>query len=313
MKYQCNLKSIAAVAALILACASAAAGEAPPTEPEDLIFLFGGDIIKGKFVRTDGENVIILVTHGGERVEKRIPASTVRRIMRITPGGESKQIFPVPGEERQSAPQEKPKPESPEPPKPVSPEARAQYAKKAAELRKSQAPGEFALGLWCEENGLSNEAKTHFTRAFQLDNSNADYAKKCGYVEVDGALLPPSEAAKAAASKREQEEIDKALRNSEYIRLAGLWISPAIKDFLGKLPDDTVRLEYLTALASLAQRRGAAYDDLPVRERRLIHFLAPQEQKRICPGFDPMRTPPPPERPPINFSPEEMKSSKEGK
>ncbi|TET37720.1 MAG: hypothetical protein E3J72_04950 [Planctomycetota bacterium] len=316
------LMTIAVLALALYAFPDKAAGGEPDAVPkplpDDIIYLVGGDVIKGSFVRVEDGKIFYKIRLGGKYVEESLPESKVRRIRRLKPDGTNEVIYPPTAAKRllENDPRRKKntikKPAKPKP-KPVTKETRDEYAKRMKELKARQAKSEYELGLWCEKNGMENESKTHYARALELDEDNEEYKLKCGYKKVGGKLVPPAEADKAVKEETEQEKIDREYKDSVvYEKFAGLWVTRGLQKFIEGRPDDATRLTYVTALSRLAQRRNAYYDDLSTKEKRLIRFLAPLEQKRICPRFNPEWTPAPPERGPAEFGPDDLKREKSG-
>jgi hypothetical protein len=317
------LPAIITVLALALyAFPGKAAGGEPDTAakplPDDLIYLVGGDVVKGSFLRVEDGKIYYKIRLGDKYVEESIPEKKVRRIRRLMPDGTNEVIYPPTAAKRLMGDNPRrgkttiKKPVKPKPkPKPISKETREEYAKRMKKLKASQAKSEYELGMWCEENGMEKESKAHYARALELDKDNEAYKLKCGYIKIGGKLVPPTEADKATKEETEQEKIDKAYKDSDDYRIfAGLWVTEGLQKFIDGRPDEATKLTYVTALSRLAQRRNAYYDDLSIKEKRLIRYLAPLEQKRICPSFNPEWTPAPPERKSAEFDPEELKRKK---
>ncbi|MHC4660221.1 MAG: hypothetical protein ACYS8W_00905 [Planctomycetota bacterium] len=308
---------LVATAVLFSASSPVAASETARSEPNDIIYLVGGDILKGTFLSADDKTVYLEVLDGDKLKEESYPRDKVRRILRLLPSGATKQVFPPLPQDRpftkrrpKKKEPEKAEPSKPEP-RPVSPEIREEYEKRLKKLHQNHAKREFELGLWCEENGMDNEAALHFARALELDNANDEYKIKCGFKKINGTWVGPGNIDKAKKEQTKQRKINEAYEKSPYEKFMGIWVAPELNTFMESLPDEYTKLSYLTALASLAKRRNALYDDIPINEKRLLHFLAPLEQKRICPTFDPARMPAPPLRPRPEFDPEDMGKGKE--
>ncbi|MFH1226697.1 MAG: hypothetical protein V1701_02185 [Planctomycetota bacterium] len=75
------------------------------------------------------------------------------------------------------------------------------YKEKAAALESSYAKGHYQLGLWCLQNKMPEQARTHFIRTLELDPEHKEAQKSLAklesdYVECDGELIPPAEKAK---------------------------------------------------------------------------------------------------------------------
>jgi len=311
-----NFVTIFTVFAAVLFAFSGAAGAGEPTGaaeqlPDDLIYLYGGDYIKGSFVRVEDGKIFYRIKQGDKFVEESIAESKVRRIRRLKPDGTSEVIYPVPVSHAPAKKPARPKKAGLKKPKPVSKETREEYTKQVKELAASRAKSEYELGLWCEKNGMENESRIHYARALELDNGNEEYKLKNGYKKIGGKLVPLDKVVKATKEEIEQETIDETYKGSKnYVIFAGLWVTRGLQKFLDKQPDNATRFKYVTAISRLAQRRKAFYSDLSLKEKRLIRYLAPLEQKRICPKFDPKRTPAPPEKKAPEFDRSDLKRKK---
>ena len=66
---------------------------------------------------------------------------------------------------------------------------------------------QYKLGVWCEENGLKDEARAHFATVVRLNPNHADAWKKLGYKKVNNRWFTD---AQATAMKAEKEAQDKA-------------------------------------------------------------------------------------------------------
>ncbi|MFH1422841.1 MAG: hypothetical protein ABIH42_09050 [Planctomycetota bacterium] len=70
------------------------------------------------------------------------------------------------------------------------------YQEKLSQLSPDDVNGQYDLGVWCEQNHLSEQAKFHFEKVIQL---NPDYAKaraKLGYVKYKNKWVKPEEKVK---------------------------------------------------------------------------------------------------------------------
>jgi len=68
------------------------------------------------------------------------------------------------------------------------------------------------LALWCEQNGLKDQAVAHFHQALRLDPSREVAWKHLGYKKVGGRWLKPEAATAAKADAREQQKANKHLK-----------------------------------------------------------------------------------------------------
>jgi hypothetical protein len=68
---------------------------------------------------------------------------------------------------------------------------------------------QFALALWCEQNGLAPEAEAHFTAVVRLDPSRADAWEKLGCRRYRGQWLRPEQIEASKAEAKAQEKADR--------------------------------------------------------------------------------------------------------
>ena len=68
---------------------------------------------------------------------------------------------------------------------------------------------QYKLGLWCEEKGLTDEARAHFATALRLEPTNVDALKKLGYKKVGNRWTTDAQAEREKAEKEVQSEADK--------------------------------------------------------------------------------------------------------
>ena len=68
-----------------------------------------------------------------------------------------------------------------------------EYAERAGTLAADDAMGHYALGLWCRQNNLSDQAKTHFETAVRLDPSLEGAWRAMGFLRDGSEWIAPAE------------------------------------------------------------------------------------------------------------------------
>ncbi len=68
---------------------------------------------------------------------------------------------------------------------------------------------QYKLGLWCEEKGLTDEARAHFATALRLEPTNVDSLKKLGYKKVGNRWITERQAAFEKAEREAQTAADR--------------------------------------------------------------------------------------------------------
>jgi hypothetical protein len=113
--------------------------------------------------------------------------------------------------------------------------------------RRARAPetadAQWALGLWCEQNGLAAEALAHFTAVTRLDPSREAAWKRLGCKKVNGRWVSE---AQLAAEKAEAEALKKADKH---------W-KPLLTKWRGWLGDRSKRGAAEEALAMVSDPRA---------------------------------------------------------
>ena len=71
---------------------------------------------------------------------------------------------------------------------------------------------QYKLGLWCEEKGLTDEARAHFATALRLEPTNAEALKKLGYKKVGNRWITERQAAFEKAERETQIAADREWR-----------------------------------------------------------------------------------------------------
>ena len=71
---------------------------------------------------------------------------------------------------------------------------------------------QYKLALWCEENGLKDEARAHLATVVRLDPKNAEAWKKLGYKKDGNRWVTDARAATEKAERLAQQEADKRWR-----------------------------------------------------------------------------------------------------
>jgi hypothetical protein len=163
-------------------------------------------------------------------------------------------------------------------PKPDEPgrlaEARVEYLDRKDRLL-SSARGHWELGLWCERNGLEDEARSQFSEVIRLDPSRDAAWERLGYSKVDGRWMTEAQVAAAEA----QEEANK------------VW-GPRLSRLHDQLQDDRLREEATLELLGIADpaavpsiwnvftRHGA--DDQLVAVQLLGQILTPESSTLLA-------------------------------
>jgi hypothetical protein len=73
-----------------------------------------------------------------------------------------------------------------------------------------KADAQWALGLWCEQNGLDAEARAHFTAVTRLDPSRESAWKRLGCKKVGGRWVTEAQLAAEKAEAEAQKKADKS-------------------------------------------------------------------------------------------------------
>ena len=80
-----------------------------------------------------------------------------------------------------------------------------EYLRRRAQL-KEQADDHWKLALWCEQNGLKEQASAHLHQVLRLDPKRESAWKHLGYKRLGGRWIKPAEAAAAKVEARQQQK-----------------------------------------------------------------------------------------------------------
>jgi hypothetical protein len=89
-----------------------------------------------------------------------------------------------------------------------NPESKAliqEYLRRRAQIRE-RADDHWKLAIWCEQNGLKQQATAHFHQVLRLDRSREAAWKHLGYKRVGGRWDKPERVAAAKAEVKEQQK-----------------------------------------------------------------------------------------------------------
>lgn len=107
-------------------------------------------------------------------------------------------------------------------------------AKEAADT----AEGQYALALWCLDQGLSKEYEKHLERVLEHDPDHAQARKRLGYEMLDGKWRTR----------------DEAMAAKGYVKYRGKWMLPQQREQAEKLKADQDRRQELGRVIRVAQR-----------------------------------------------------------
>jgi hypothetical protein len=79
-----------------------------------------------------------------------------------------------------------------------------EYLQRRAQL-KERADDHWKLAVWCEQNGLKEQAEAHLHEVLRLDPKRESAWKRLGYKRVGGHWIKPDEAAAAKAEAQQQK------------------------------------------------------------------------------------------------------------
>ncbi len=105
------------------------------------------------------------------------------------------------------------------------------------------ADAQWALGLWCEEHGLRDQAKAHLTAVTRLDPSRAAAWRRLGYKKHDGRWATDAQLAAEKADAEAQEQADKRWK-------------PTLEKWKAQLAQPDRREEALAALSGVTDPRA---------------------------------------------------------
>jgi tetratricopeptide (TPR) repeat protein len=119
-----------------------------------------------------------------------------------------------------------------------------EYLKRRVQLRE-RADDHWKLAVWCEQNGLKEQASAHLHQVLRLDPWRENAWKHLGYKRVGGRWIKPDDAAAAKVEAREQQKGNK------------YW-KPVLEKLRTGLEskDRSRRAETAKALAQIADRRA---------------------------------------------------------
>jgi hypothetical protein len=93
------------------------------------------------------------------------------------------------------------------PPAPADDPIRVEYRDRRSRLQDT-ADAHWKLALWCEQNGLADEARAHFWNVTRLEPSRDAAWKRFGYKKRDGRWLTDQQIAELKADREAQKEAD---------------------------------------------------------------------------------------------------------
>jgi hypothetical protein len=125
---------------------------------------------------------------------------------------------------------------------PASLEALAEYDRRRAASDDS-ADDQWALGVWCEQNGLPLQARAHFTSVARLDPSRDAAWKRLGCKKVDGRWMTAAQVAAYKLDRDEQEAADRRWR-------------PRLEKWRDQLRDERRRADAEAGLAGVRDPRA---------------------------------------------------------
>lgn len=122
------------------------------------------------------------------------------------------------------------------------------YEEKSKALAAGDAQGHFELGLWCQTEGLTAQAKKAFQQAIKVDPDHEGARTALGFEKVDGQWLDEKAKKAYLASKDEEEK-----RADGKVKFKGEWVDEAdvehLKQGLVKVgdqwmtPEDKAKLD----------------------------------------------------------------------
>ncbi len=101
---------------------------------------------------------------------------------------------------------------------------------------------QYALGLWCDEHGLKEQAKAHLTAVTRLDPKRENAWKKLGYKKHEGRWITDDQLAAEKADLEVQKVSDRKWK-------------PLLEKYKAMLDQPSKREEAETALASVSDPR----------------------------------------------------------
>jgi hypothetical protein len=169
-----------------------------------------------------------------------------------------------------------------------------EYANRAAKLAADDANGHYLLGLWCEKNGLGDEARLQFEKVVALSPDHVGARQSLGYVrhekrwltyaeamklkglvrhegawmlpeEVANRLLPATEKARKAEGEKKARKILKGmLKGGPKVERISMKAMEGIKDrykvepltYALRYPSETVRVYAAKELGRIEDRRS---------------------------------------------------------
>lgn len=122
--------------------------------------------------------------------------------------------------------------------------ALAEYADRRARVKENDADGQTHLAAWCEQNGLADEARAHWSIATRLDPSRSTAWRKLGFRKQDGRWVLPEQVAARQAEAKAQADADRR------------W-TPELKRIKSQLDRPSQRDQAQAALDAIADPRAA--------------------------------------------------------
>ncbi len=139
-------------------------------------------------------------------------------------------------------------------------DAKAEYAKRSAEIDPRDAEAHYQLGLWCKSVKLRRESTKAFKKAITLDQNHEGAHKALGHVQFEGIWMSKSEKKRMEEQKTAEENRAKGL-----VQYKGQWVKKEeveyIKQGLQRYEDpDTKAVSWVSK------------DDLKKLEKGLVKY-----------------------------------------
>lgn len=171
------------------------------------------------------------------------------------------------------------KPEKP------SPESDREYADRIAKTHKKIAKTYVDLARWCAKNGRVAQARDNYRRALKFDSKCREAAEGLGLVYFKGRWMKRSERRNFVNKEIEEKKLAREMQDNGYDSLAGVWVKRKFKAIVDAAPNNR-KFSYILLLQRFRDARRmskTAFDRLDNETKEIWEYLAPREQKRICP------------------------------
>jgi len=145
------------------------------------------------------------------------------------------------------------------------------YQEKLDQLKPDDVEGYYKLGLWCQQNKLSEQAKTQFEKVLELDHNHTGAHQKLGHIKYKDKWQTPDElkAQGLVEYKGKWIPYDEKMKAEGYVKFEEQWITLKERDLV-------IKLTKLYLWKGAIDLPGADSENLPwekAREKKTEHFI----------------------------------------